>query len=370
MSSDSDRAFDYWLLLPDPVRRLPADLAAVVAVVILTDLVVLIPGVNQTVLRVVAVPFVLFAPGYAFVSALFPGAPDTASDGQHATGQRGTGQHGTSKPRLRTLGIEGAIERIAFSFGSSIVIVAFLGLGLALTPWGVRLAPALLAISGVTLLTTAVAASRRWVLPPDERFSVSADRWLSKIRTTFSEPESRADAAMNVVLAASLLLATASVAYAVAIPRQGEAYTEFYLLSENETGNLVAADYPATFAPNDTNSVHVGVTNREHRQMEYVVVAAIQRVTGGNDTMRVREQRELTRVRTSLGPNETWVRELNVTHELQGERLRLVVLLYRGDAPATVSTGTAYRELRLLEDAPERANASAATARRRPVGPA
>ena len=66
---------DLRLLLPRPVRRLPADLAAVVAVVVLSDLAALLPVVRETPLRVVfGLPLVLFVPGYAFVAALFPEA--------------------------------------------------------------------------------------------------------------------------------------------------------------------------------------------------------------------------------------------------------------------------------------------------------
>ena len=347
MSSDSDSAFEWRLLLPAPVRRLPADLAAVVAVVVVTDLVVLLPGVSQTLLRVVAVPFVLLTPGYALVSALFPEAPDAR------------GERERTDRRLPTLDTASGMERAALSFGASVVVVAFLGLVLALSPWGVRIVPSLVAISAVTLLTTAVAASRRRVLPPDERFSVSADRWLSKVRVAFLEPESRSDAVVNVVLAATLLLATASVAYAVAIPSQGEPYTEFSLLSENETGELVAAGPSVSFAPNETNSVHVAIGNHEHRQMDYVVVATIQRVEVQNGSVRVRGERELTRVRASVGANETWMHELNVTPDADAERLRLVVLLYRNDAPADPSAESAYRTLRLLEESPENESASA-----------
>ncbi|PSP68092.1 hypothetical protein BRC85_04020 [Halobacteriales archaeon QS_1_69_70] len=71
-----------WLLLPSPVRNLPADLAAVLAVVALTNLAVFLPVVNDSPVRVVVgLVFVLFVPGYAFIAALFPeaGEPPTTA---------------------------------------------------------------------------------------------------------------------------------------------------------------------------------------------------------------------------------------------------------------------------------------------------
>ena len=69
------------LLLPEPVRNLPADLAAVLAVVALTNLAVFLPVVNDSPIRVVVgLVFVLFVPGYAFIAALFPEQGDPPTD--------------------------------------------------------------------------------------------------------------------------------------------------------------------------------------------------------------------------------------------------------------------------------------------------
>ena len=66
-----DRGSDWWLLLPERVRRFPADLTATVVLTLLTIIVVLAPIIRDTPLRVVlGLPFVLFLPGYAFVAEL------------------------------------------------------------------------------------------------------------------------------------------------------------------------------------------------------------------------------------------------------------------------------------------------------------
>ncbi len=359
------RRRDIVLLVPRPVRRLPADLAATVALVALTNAAVFLPLVRETPLRVaLGLPFVLFVPGYAVIAALFPeeGAGDDEGDGDGAEGSsdgdEGTGPVGGVRER----GIDG-IERVALSFGLSIAVVPLVGLVLNFTPWGIRLAPIMVAVSGVTLAATGVAASRRRALPAAERFRVPYRTWYRTGRAELLEPDSRADAALNVLLVASVVLAVASVGYAVAVPKQGEAFTEFYLLTENESGDLVADGYPTEMTAGEPTALTVGVGNNEHRTETYTVVAELQRVRTVNDT-RVRttsdgtdvrrvnetiveEATEVARFRPTVRDNGTWLRSHTVTPRRTGERLRLQYLLYREEPPEPPNRSAAYRELHL-----------------------
>ncbi|QKY20485.1 DUF1616 domain-containing protein [Halolamina sp. CBA1230] len=343
-----------WLqLLPAPVRRLPADLAAVIALVGVTAAVVFLPVVSETPLRVVfGLPFVLFVPGYAFIAALFPeaGTFETSYDAAHDE---------VAAPNDRS-GIDG-IERVALSFGLSIAVVPLIGLVLNFTPWGIRLVPIMVAVSLFTLASTAVAARRRWALDPEDRLTVPWREWLGEARAELFEPESRADAALNVLLVASVLLAVGSVGYAVAVPQQGEAFTEFYLLTENEDGELVADDYPTEFTQGESESLVVGIGNHEHQSETYSVVVALQDVRientsgntvndsdgGGNISIAVEEEEELRRFQTQVAHNGTWHLQHNVTPTMTGEQLRLTYLLYKGEAPEDPTVENAYRELHL-----------------------
>lgn len=339
----------WWRLLPAPVRRLPADLAAVVVMVLLTAFVVFVPVVSETPLRVVfGLPFVLFIPGYAFIAALFPeaGTFETSEDDE------------SDEEIENREGIDG-IERVALSFGLSIAVVPLIGLVLNFTPWGIRLVPIMISVSLFTLVATGVAARRRRELDPEERFEVPWREWVTAGRQELFEPDSRTDAALNVLLALSVVLAVASVGYAVAVPQQGESFSEFYLLTENEDGELVADDYPAEFTQGESQSLVVGIGNQEHRAMNYTVVVELQEVrienesVGGNATesgnvsVVVEQEDELRRFRTQVAHNETWHLQHNVTPTMTGENLRLTYLLYRGEAPADPTTENAYRELHL-----------------------
>jgi uncharacterized membrane protein len=358
-----DSGRDLRLLFPAQIRRLPADLAGVVTLVFLTNLFVLAPVLRETPLRVVfGLPFVLFVPGYAFVAALFPEA-DPSQTGAHASADEDGSEHGPGNgggsehgpwngdgdatgPTSTRSGIDG-LERVALSFGLSIAVVPLLGLVLNFTPWGIRLVPIVVTLSGFSLVSTAVGARRRLALPGDERFRVPYRSWLAAARTELLEPESRSDAALNVLLVVSVLLATGSVGYAVAVPKTGESFTEFYLLTENESGDLVADDYPTDLTRGEDASLVVGVSNHEHEPTDYTIVTELQRVQVANNSTRVLDEQELRRFQTRLAHNETWHRDHTVTPTTTGERLRLQYLLYRGDPPASPSARTAYRELHL-----------------------
>ena len=142
MNGPSEWGSKAWLLLPRPVRRLPADLAAVAVLVLLATLSATLPVVSDTPLRVVfGLPLVLFVPGYALIAALFPEAGPSPSTEDDATDD----------------GIDG-IERVALSFGLSIAVVPLIALTLNFTPWGIRLGPILVGVGGFTIAVTAVAA--------------------------------------------------------------------------------------------------------------------------------------------------------------------------------------------------------------------
>ena len=147
----------------------PGDLAAVAAVALLTLLVAL--ALPWPPLRVpLGLLFVLFAPGYALVAALFPERPRDAPPAgpDQEAGRRGIGW----------------LERVALSLGMSIAVVPLMGLLLNYTPWGIRLVPVLVMVAAFTLGMGALAAWRRARLPEPQRLElrldVEAPRWRGR----------------------------------------------------------------------------------------------------------------------------------------------------------------------------------------------
>ena len=170
----------------------------------------------------------------------------------------------------------------------------------------------------------------------------------------FLAEDDRTGTAVTVVVVFGLLLATASIGYAVTAAEEGSGGpggdpTGFSLLTETENGTLVARDYPTNFTYNESESVVVAVSNGGDERTNYTVVVELQRIRPGGDGAdgRVLEERELRRFRMSVPANETRYTTYNATPTMSGENLRLVFLLYRSGVPADPTTANAYRELHL-----------------------
>lgn len=324
------------LLVPRPVRRFPADLAAVVSIAVAACLLPFVPGVRETPLRIVAgLAFVLFLPGYAFTAALFPERQSSRTTDESA---RATDDGERTLLLRPTDGVD-AFERVVLSFGLSFAVVPLLVLLLNFTPWGIRFASVLLAVGGFTVAAAVLAAVRRWQVPAGERFRPSDAATLPSLRGGLLASDGRLETAVNVVLVASVLVATAGAVYAMAMPQERERFTEFYVVTESENGTAVANDYP-----NGTGGepVVVGITNREREQTTYTVVVQAQRLAG-DDATEVVERRELDRFEATLDHSETWRREHSPEPTLSGDNVRIQYLLYRGSAPESPQRADAYR---------------------------
>ena len=227
-------------LILEAAGDVPGDLVAVAAVTAATLLCVYVPVLNESILRILlGVAMVLFVPGYALIAALFPAKGDL--DG---------------------------IERVALSFGLSIAVVPLIGLALNYTPWGIRLDPILASLTLFTLAMTLVAWYRRLLLPAGDRFTVPAREMLGAAWTEFYDPgASRLDRGLSVVLVVAIVAALATTAYVIAVPKEGEHFTEFYILGPGGK----AADYPTDFPAGTAQSLIIGVGNHEYREIPYTV---------------------------------------------------------------------------------------------------
>lgn len=116
------------------------------------------------------------------------------------------------------------------------------------------------------------------------------------------------------LLVAALVVALLGVVYISATPEQRtDPFTELYIVGSE--GN--ASDYPQRVSVGESGQLTVGITNREHRTMQYTLVSRL-----GNETIDTRT--------LSLGSGETRRIDLSFTPESPG-RKRLLISLYRGD---------------------------------------
>jgi uncharacterized membrane protein len=312
---------------------LPVDLFALVGYVAVAVAILSQSAVYGTPLAVaLGLPLLFFAPGYAFVSLLFPGSTpdDTATNRTTAM--------------VRQHGLTGG-ERAALGVGLSVALLPILGVAVAASPWTLAPGTILLSVAGVTAGLAVLGAIRRLRRPADRRFSLPIRAWSGGARRAVSDG-SAADTALNIGLAAAVVVAVAAVGYAVAAPGPEPGYTTVSLLSQNETGKLVADDYPKNFQSGEGRPLVVELTNQERSQTDYSVVVELQRVQQADDGgAKVVEDRKLATFTPTVESDETWRTTHEVTPTMTGEDLRLVYLVYEGESPEEPTTENAYRHV-------------------------
>jgi len=286
-------------------KKVPSDLLIVMGLVLLTDIFVLTPGLSETAVRnILGLPLVLFLPGYALIAALFPAKSDL--DG---------------------------IERTALSFGLSIAVVPLIGLGLNYTPWGIRLLPILISLSVFTFVMCGLAYLRRAKLPETEAFEVPfSETALSLKAEILEKPKSKLDQALTVVLILSILLSVATLIYVIATPKEGEHFTEFYILGPDGK----ADNYTTNYVLGESGTVIVGIVNHEYRPINYTMEIRLE-----NKSLPLPEnQRQI-----SLAHNETWQEPVTFTPFFEGQNMKLEFLLFN-----ETDRAVPYRDLHLWID--------------------
>lgn len=283
-------------------KKIPSDLLLITGLVLLTDLIILIPSLNESIIRnILGLPFVLFLPGYALIAALFPAKSDLDW-----------------------------IERTALSFGLSIAVVPLIGLGLNYTPWGIRLVPILISLSIFTLIMCGIAYFRRTSLPETEAFEVPfRESALSLKAEIFEKPESGLDKALTIFLAFSILLSVGTLAYVVITPKEGEHFTEFYILGPEGK----ADNYPTNYSLGQSGNVIIGVVNHEYSPVNYTMELRLQ-----NQSLPLPENMQ----KIQLAHNETWEKPLTITPPVTGQNMKLEFLLFN-ETEKTIP----YRDLHL-----------------------
>lgn len=281
------------------------DLKLIVAFALVTVAFIYVPYINETVIRsALGLVMILFVPGYSLIAALFPRKKDL--DG---------------------------IERTALSFGLSIAVAPLIGLGLNYTPWGIRLDPIVVCLTAFTIICVLVANKRRHSVPLEDRFHIDFKKVFEDAKKeAFPESENRLDKALTIILILSIIASICVLAYVVVVPKQGEKFTEFYILGPNGK----AENYPTMFALGDEQPVIVGVVNHEYRNVTYDLVVTL------NDSQTV------TRIysdQLTIADNQTWEKTVQLKPDRAGSKMKMEFLLY-ADGNMTAP----YREVHLWVD--------------------
>jgi len=289
------------------------DLILVVFLTSLCILFVLIPPLDETPVRIIlGLPLVLFLPGYSLIAVLFPRKGDLD-----------------------------AIERIALSFGLSIALVPLLGLALNYTPFGIRLTPILIVLSVFTVSLALGAYVRRNTIHEENRFAVDLGIFFKSMKKSFKATDTKIDRVLTVVLIISIVLAISMTAYVIITPKEGEKFTEFYILGPNGT----ASDYPTELKVGEEGEVIIGVVNHEYANVSYRLEVKLNGEVIGEKSIELKD-------------NETWERPFTFRAKKEGAHQKLEFLLYKNHFRKSVygkeyKEEEAYRSLHLWVDVKE-----------------
>lgn len=268
----------------------------------------------------------LFLPGYTLTTLLFPATADIAT-------RRSDGRPWTTHAALS------GGERLALSFGLSVALLPLLGLliwafGFPLSSW-----PIVVTVAVLVVVYFILGAVRRARLPAEERYDPSLRAGIESARAAVI-----GGSIGNALLGVSILVAVSTLSFALVAPQDGGGYTETTLLTENESGSLVAGGYPTNMTVGTTEELVLEITNREGNAVTYTAVVELHRV-GPNGS--IRESATLDRYQRRVAASTTENLRHQVTPTIAGERMRLVYLLYKGEPPSDPSRANAYQHLSL-----------------------
>lgn len=303
-------------------QKIPADLILVVVWLAASIVSVYHPLLNASPIRFIfAIPVILFIPGYCLVSAFFPKKRDI----EHT-------------------------ERVALSFGLSIAIVPLIGFGLNYTSWGIRLDPIVIALTVFILVTVLIAAYRRARLPLEEQYRVPFSAIGDSIRKgIFPGKKNRIDQILASCLLLLVFIAILSTIYVFTAPKQGEMYTDFFLLGKNRT----ITEYPDFINTSENYPIYIGVRNHENRDTRYTIETWVLRTEFNNitNTSRILTMDPNDRLQLTLSNNETKVIPYNLSFK-KSQYTRVEFLLFKEDVPGFEVAGSnrinaSYRNLHL-----------------------
>jgi uncharacterized membrane protein len=224
--------------------------------------------------------FVLFAPGYAVLAALFP----------HAS----------------VLDIP---SRFGLSLGVSVALSILIGFLLNYSPWGIQLETIFVSTYALVVLCCAVAFWRRSNLAPDDQIPAnetfgSSDQhkaeWISK--------------SFLLLLILSVIGILASLTYNGDWLKGGDEFTEFYLLGSSAK----AGEYPHESVAGEPITLSIGVINHESADVQYRIEQA-----GSTGKEQI--------ATLQLGHEEMWQQPYTFTLTQPGENQEVEFLLYKGD---------------------------------------
>ncbi len=314
------------------------DLLLLVILSLMSIIFILVSPFNETPLRILfALLLIFFIPGYAFISALFPGNREISG-----------------------------IERFTLSVGFSIVIFIFDGFVVSVTEWKFRPDSITISLVLLTVLFVILTYLSRRRLPPEEQFTFSFNGFISSVMSDDlecatnivpDEPGSQNNGNVNgngkrfsakkrskvssvykkkdckpsdeediygispqiiralmIAMVLSIIVAGAMFAYAK-VNREESQFTALYILGPDGK----AENYPQNISTSDPARLIAGIHNHETESANYILQVKF-------DDILIEE------IEVTLDHKEKWEQELVITPSRFREgRQKLEFALYRNE---------------------------------------
>jgi uncharacterized membrane protein len=257
---------------------------------------------------ILGLPFILFLPGYALISALLINKRET--------------DH---------------IEMLALSCGMSIAIVALIGFSLNFTPWGIRLEPILYSVAGFTLIMSTIASIREALLPRPAELTMELNIKFPTLQG------SKLSKSFSICLIISILASVGILVYSLEVPNFNGAFTEFYVLGVNGK----AQDYPTEFIIENGRVIHIqytpgsnhiadewgkvslGIINQEQQNITYTIKVMINNEPVSFNCEGVTID-QLSSIELKQG--EKWEKEIGFIPLQAGDNQKVEFLLFKNDS--------------------------------------
>jgi uncharacterized membrane protein len=202
---------------------------------------------DGNILRIIfGLPFLLFLPGYALVSALW--AKNTELD---------------------------MLERTALSLGLSIALVALVGFGLNFTPLGITLNSVVIGLFILILILVGLTWYRRLQLKPEERFQLK----FGVVNDTM-DAISSANKLIVLMVVIAIIIGGGLLVYIALNPPQ-ETFTELFILDENGA----TEDYPSSLIVNESAQITIVVISHEEETIDYNIVVWLRPLNGTDEIL-------------------------------------------------------------------------------------
>jgi uncharacterized membrane protein len=178
----------------------------------------------------------LFLPGYSLLTVLFP--------------------------RKNDFKIK---KRLVLSFMVSILITLLIGVILNYIPFEAGITQVLISVSIFTLIMQPISFFRRRQV--FESFSLDLAEIFNRFKSSF-KAKSQRDKIISIVLIVFIFVAVFTTVYIILSPKEGEKFTEFYLLGPDGK----AYNYPTNLTVNQIGTVYPGIVNHEASDTNYEVI--------------------------------------------------------------------------------------------------